>query len=110
MKARKSDINENGSCARRKITCCIDERTHDRAIICTRTPQASRSLPKKEVGKHKHDSVIVFDWSCRGCDARKKFELAAHLRRRQRDRTHSRGRVWPRIPSLEEHGFRHPPS
>ena len=34
-----------------------------------------QKFAEKEVGKHKRDAVIAFDWPCHGRDARKKLEL-----------------------------------
>jgi pimeloyl-ACP methyl ester carboxylesterase len=82
MKTREFDINEDGYSVRCKMTCGTDERTHDRVIICTHGFGGTKDIAsiqkfaEKEVGKHKHDAVIAFDWPCHGRDARKKLELA----------------------------------
>ena len=81
MKTRELDINEDGYSIRCKITAGTDDRTHDRVIICTHGFGGTKDIPsiqkfaEKEVGKHKRDAVIAFDWPCHGRDARKKLEL-----------------------------------
>ena len=81
MKTREFDINEDGYSVRCKITAGTDDRAHDRVVICTHGFGGNKDIPsiqkfaEKEVGKHKRDAVIAFDWPCHGRDARKKLEL-----------------------------------
>jgi pimeloyl-ACP methyl ester carboxylesterase len=81
MKTRELDINEDGYSVRCNLTCGTDDRTHDRVIICTHGFGGTKDIAsiqkfaEKEVGKHKKDAVLAFDWPCHGRDARKKLEL-----------------------------------
>ena len=85
MKDKHFDINEEGVSIRFRFMTSSHNRTFERVIIITHGFGGNKEAANitrfsdKELGKHKNDALIAFDWPAHGKDGRKKLEISECL-------------------------------